>query len=194
MATVSADNKAIAKTAAAIFGGKPRVIEYLDADESSRIGILQSADRPWDGVTAYATVGLSDVKLAREVDPLLGVELIGACDSDYPQFAEALSTAAFFWINDGWEPEPGACFREVVRMHFPDTELPHFFLTDPSALWEQEFASRVIGDKTVAWLLAVPVSEAEANYAEENGPGALETLFEEHEIDITDLDRDSVVQ
>lgn len=192
MPNVSADNKTIAKTVAAIFGGSPRVIEYLDADEAAKIAILESADEPWPGFTSYCTIGLSDVPVPRQVDPPLGVELIGVAASDLAAFGEVLSTAAFFWINDGWEPEPGACFREVVRMHMPDTGLPHLLLVEPS-LWDQEFASRVVGAKTVAWLMAVPVSEAEANFAEENGLDALETLFEQREVDVTDLQRDSVV-
>jgi hypothetical protein len=192
MPSVSTENKAIAKTVAAVFGGNPKVIEYLDAEERSRVAILQAPDRPWQGVTSYSTIGLSDVRIPREVEPPLGAELLGVATTDVPQFPEALSTAAFFWINDGWEPEPGACFRDVVRMHLPDTRLPHFLLVEPN-LWDHEFASRVVGDKTVAWLMAIPVSEAEANYAEENGLDALEDLFEQHEVDITDLDRDSVV-
>jgi len=192
MPNVSADNKTIAKTVAGIFGGSPRVVEYLDADETAKVAILQSADTPWPGFTSYGTIGLSDVAVPRQIDPPLGVELVGVAGSDVPEFAEALSTAAFFWINDGWEPEPGACFRDVVRMHLPDTELPHLLLVEPN-LWDQEFASRVIGEKTVAWLMAIPVSEAEANFAEENGLDALETLFEQHEVDVTDLGRASVV-
>jgi antitoxin YqcF len=189
---VSADNKTIAKTTAGIFGGNPRVIEYLNADETSRIGVLHSADRPEKGLTSYATIGLSDLSLPRDIDPPLGVEFLGVAESDYP-YAEVLSTAAFFVMNDGWEPEPGACFRDIVRMQIPDTELPHLYFTDPSVYWDQEFASRVIGEKTVAWLLAIPISEAEAEYALENGGDALESLFEENEIDITDLERDSVL-
>ncbi|MEO3926215.1 suppressor of fused domain protein [Micromonosporaceae bacterium B7E4] len=193
MPNVSNENKVIAKTVAAVFGGSPRVVEYLDADGASKVAILHSTDHPWPDVTAYCTIGLSAVAIPRDVDPPLGVELLAVADSTlHPRFAEALSTAAFFWINDGWEPEPGACFREVLRMHLPDTRLPHFFLTDPY-LWEREFGSMVVGGRTVAWLLAVPVSESEADYAEENGPEALEELFERHEIDITDLDRAPVV-
>jgi len=189
---VSTDNKAIAKIAAGIFGGQPRVIEYRNAADTAKIAILQAPDRPWADVTSYSTIGLSDVPVPRQINPPLGVELLGAAPSDVPEFAEALSTAAFFWINDGWEPEPGACFRDVVRMHLPETQLPHLLLVEPT-LWDQEFASRVVGEKTVAWLQAIPVSEAEANYAEEKGLDALEELFEKHEVDITDLDRESVV-
>lgn len=193
MPNVSNDNKAVAKTVAATFGGSPRVVEYVDAGGASRVAILHSADHPWPGTTSYCTIGLSDVSIPRDVNPPLGVELLAVADSAcHPRFAEALSTAAFFWINDGWEPEPGACFREVLRVHLPETRLPHFFLTDPY-LWEREFGSRVIGAKTVAWLLAVPISEAEADYAEERGPEALEDLLERHSVDITDLGRASVV-
>jgi antitoxin YqcF len=61
------------------------------------------------------------------------------------------------------------------------------------SLWDERLASRVVGAKTVAWLMAVPVSEAEANFAEQNGLDALETRFEQREVDVTDLERGSAV-
>jgi hypothetical protein len=49
------------------------------------------------------------------------------------------------------------------------------------------------GVKTVTWLLAVPISHSEAEYAKREGWKRLETVFEEHQIDIFDLDRPSVI-
>jgi hypothetical protein len=61
-------------------------------------------------------------------------------------------------------------------------------------LWDDEaLRSRVYGGKTVAWLQAVPISDAETQYVLDNGAGALSALFEEHDPDFVDLERDSVV-
>jgi hypothetical protein len=51
----------------------------------------------------------------------------------------------------------------------------------------------VVDYKTVAWLLAVPISDAEAQLRAERGSDALETRFEEAEIDIFNPNRHSVV-
>ena len=48
-----------------------------------------------------------------------------------------------------------------------------------------------LATKTVAWLLAVPITDAEAAYAGQHGAEALEDLFERAQIDLFDLDRDS---
>jgi competence protein ComGC len=47
--------------------------------------------------------------------------------------------------------------------------------------------------KKVAWLLAVPISDKEKDFLTENGSDALESLFEEKQIDIFELDRKSIV-
>ncbi len=50
-----------------------------------------------------------------------------------------------------------------------------------------------LDSKKVAWLLAIPISEAERSFAINNGSNKLEDLFEKHQIDIYDLDRSSIV-
>ena len=60
------------------------------------------------------------------------------------------------------------------------------FLWDDLSNIEQE-------DKVITWLMIVPISDAELQYLKEYGSDALETLFEEKNIDIFDLERKSVV-
>ena len=56
----SADNKLVARYAAAAFGGKPQVAEYHHDTLPLSIDLLWCDERPCEGVTAYSTVRLSD--------------------------------------------------------------------------------------------------------------------------------------
>ena len=89
------------------------------------------------------------------------------CHSDIAAYPNVLARAAFQVINSGWRCEPGAVFPGVVSAHL-ETALSHLFLTPPF-LWEDELTSRVVGDKTVAWPLALPISEGEAANGDRGG-------------------------
>lgn len=201
MTGTSSANREIARTMAAVFGGSERelvfgesvyVFKYWDDEERSQIEILEVADCPSSGSTSFSTIGLSGWAIPGSVRPPLGVEVVGTCASDAEEFGSLISTAAFFVINSGWKLESGTILPEVVGWHFPDTTVPHLVFVPPF-LWEAELEPRVIGDRTVAWLLAVPMTSQELVYAEQHGSDALEDRFEEAQIDILDLQRDSAV-
>lgn len=86
--------------------------------------------------------------------------------------------------------EPGAIFPRVVELYRPDALLTDIFFVTPF-LWPLE--TQKFESKVVAWLLAVPISQAERDYANANRAEALEAEFERYQIDIFDLDRPSVV-
>jgi hypothetical protein len=191
--TVSKAHKQIARTVATGLGGQARVVQYLDAAEESAIALVISRDRPYEGVTSYGTVGLSDWQVPGRLTPPLGVEIIAACDSTKDWFANVVSTAAFCVINSGWTCQPGAVFPDVVAMYRRGATLPHLLFVEPF-LWDDDtFEPRRIGERTVAWLLTVPISQAERDFAAEHGADALEDRFEHAQIDIFDLDRQPVV-
>jgi hypothetical protein len=189
---VSDTHKQIARTVAAALGGKARVVRYWDAAEKSAIALVIAPDRPHERVTSVGTVGLSDWPVTGRLVPPLGVEIVGACDSAETTFPNVIATAAFCVINSGWTCEPGAIFSGVVAAHRPNTTVPHLLFVEPF-LWEEELNAREIGDRTVAWLLAVPISPSERDFTQRHGTDALEDRFEQAQIDIFDLDRDPVV-
>jgi antitoxin YqcF len=80
----------------------------------------------------------------------------------------------------------------VVASHLDDLNLPHLLLLEPF-LWGEHLGSRALSTKTVAWVLGVPISTAEADYLNQRGFSALEDLFEESQPDFFDLERPSVV-
>jgi len=190
--SVSDENKMIAKTALVAFGGKPSVYAYWDDNNKSSIDMLSCNDRPYDGVTAYSTVGLSEHSIDQTVEGVpLRVEIVGACATGYECFPNILSSCAFNVINTKYKCYPGAIFPNVVKYYMPDSPMKHILFVPPF-LWEDKLTTLSFNDKKVAWLLAIPISEEEFEYAKEHGIDDLETLFEEYQIDIFDLKRESV--
>lgn len=190
--SVSDENKTIAKAALGALGGKPIVRAYWDDNKENYIDILACDDRPCDGVTAYSTIGLSEYSIDQIADDLpLRIEMVGACASGFECFPNILGSCAFNIINTKYKCYPGAIFQNVVKYYMPNSSMKHILFMPPF-LWEEELTTLSFNDKKVAWLLAVPISDMELEYAIKHGIDALETLFEETQIDIFDLERKPV--
>lgn len=191
--TVSTENRKIANIVLEVFGGEPVVWSYTDENDRSKIDILSCKDRPYDFVTSYSTIGLSDYSIGLQVEQIpLGIEIVGACGSEFEQFPNIISTCALNIINSHFKCFPGAIFKSVVEMYFPSFTTKHILFVPPFG-WDKEFQTLEFSTKKVAWLLAVPISDPEYSYAVKNGSEELEALFEEKQIDIYDLNRVSVL-
>jgi hypothetical protein len=191
--TPSADNKALARHAVAAFGGKPKVIEYRHDHLPLRVDVLQCAESPDPELVSYATIGLSDTPLMfnGSVYPTR-VELVGACGSEYDLFPNILSSAAFHMMRNAQLYPPGSLLRDYVPVYYPDTTVPHLYFTAPFT-WEEKLQTLTLEQKQVAWLMAVPVSDGEAEYLEEHGDEELERLLEEKNAEYYNLHRPSCV-
>ncbi len=190
--TVTETTKTVAKKAASVIGGNPTVHTYWDDDEQSHVGLLSAADRPVTGVTAYSTAGLAEHQVYMgDKEVPFRLEFCGACGSQFDSFDRVIATAAFFVINSRWYCEPGMIFDGLISMYDASPTMEHLFFLPPF-LWE-DLGELQVGDLTVAWLLAVPISEAERSFAVRHGWDSLEDLFVERQIDIFDLERASEV-
>lgn len=190
--SVSNADRAIAKHIAGVFGGTPKVRRHYTDDESSFIDVMTCADVPQSGVSSFSTLGLARYPLLREgVELPTRIEIVGAIESTVTDFDSAIATAAFYIARSKWFCAPGVIFPDIVRDYGISTTLEHFFFTDPF-LWEA-LSSKNFGDVKVSWLLAIPISEQEREYAKRTSSGELEKLFQSHQIDIFDKDRPSVV-
>lgn len=193
MVDVSPRSKVVAKTAAAAFGGKPAVTRFWDDNHHSSIDILSCEDGPQEGVTAYSTVGLSEWPLYYGDEEYHSrLEMVGACGSNFEGYDNAVASAAFNVINSGWFCYPGAIYPDVLPLHSSSMTMKHFLFVPPF-LWEDELPTLEIEHRTIAWLQAIPISDGERSFAESSGSEALEELFQQHQIDIFDLQRPSVV-
>lgn len=188
----SEENKAIAMDILRVFGGRPGVAKYWDDQHVSHIDILSTINQPFEGVSSYSTIGLSDYSIGYtgEEKPLR-IEVIGAHATENNDFPNILATCAFNVMNSKQAISPGEVFQDIVALYYPDSEMKHILFTDPF-LWKN-LKSIELPEKTVAWLLAVPISNNEYLYSLDKGIDALGDLFEQEDIDIFDIERKSVV-
>src|SRR3954451_2797196 len=96
----SEENRELARYTAGVFGGTCKVQSYDHDYIELSMPILSCPDRPSVGATAYATVGLSDYPMFHDGKEFPArLELVGACDSDDPVYANILVAAAFCVIR-----------------------------------------------------------------------------------------------
>jgi len=187
------DNKRIASSIARVFGGTPRVTRFWDDRRAHSLDILSCSDRPQDGVTSFSTIGLSDHPLFQDGSEFhVRVELVGAVGSSFQKFDDALASAGFCIINSRWFCCPGAIFPDVLSEYNCSKTMRHFYFMPPF-LWESRLQTMTLGQKKVAWLMPIPISEAEREFVALNGRSALEGLFAERQIDVFNLNRRSEV-
>ncbi|ASC81594.1 type VII secretion system immunity protein YqcF [Bacillus subtilis] len=190
---VTQENKVIARTVLGAFGGKPKVTKYWDDNENSNIDILSVSDQPQEGITSYATLGLSDHSINYEVNGTpLRIEIVAAMESASDIYANVLSTCAFNIINSNFTCAPGVIFKNVISMYDQETDMRHVMFVSPF-LWEEDLELLEFSNKSVTWLMAIPISEGELQVTEKHGSDYLQDLLESKQIDIFDIKRESVV-
>lgn len=191
MLRISEKNRIIAQTALKAFGDKPTVHKYWDDNHNNSIDILSVKSREFNDEVSMSTIGLSDYSIGYEDGLLpLRIEIVGA--SDFDCFSNILATCAFGIINTKLRCSLGSVFKDVINMYLPDSPMNHILFLSPF-LWGEELRTLDFQSEKVGWLMAVPLSEAEKNYADEQGLEALEALFEQAQINVFDLDRESIL-
>ena len=186
-------NRALVQRWRAVLGGAGElaVRAYTTTDRSLRVDVFSAADAPRPGTTTFATIGLSDTRNALGPGLNAPTELIavGASPSDLP--ARTLATVSFDHLTSGITLEVGVAVPAAIARNEPGVALPHAFLTD-AFLWD-DLRGLEVGGTVVHALLVVPISNDELRLFEAEGPAALDARFEEHEIDVADWQRPSVV-
>ena len=189
--SVSEETKQLARYVRDRIGSKIRISDFWDDERVRKVGIAEMADAPIEGVTSYATLGLSEYSIDLISDGMpLRVEVLAAFGSQFEAGANFVSTAAFIMMGAPDLCRPGALLMNMNEGYYPDSPMQHGLLVAP---FEWEVETQVLSSKKVAWLQLVPVSNKEARYAAQKGSDALQTLLEQKEIDVFDLFRVSVV-
>jgi hypothetical protein len=193
--SVTSEHKAIANHVRNAFGGSCEVTEYSHDHLLIRVDILQCPNRPDPGVTSYSTIGLSDTPMMYEGEEYpVRLEMVGASYTrEDDVFARILSTAAFSVMRTHWLVAPGTVLPNVVREYLPSSQVPHLYFTAPF-IWEDKLTTLDLPKKPVAFLFAMPISEAEYQYRLEYGDEAFEKVLEKSNIDIYDLERPSTIR
>jgi antitoxin YqcF len=189
----SPENKEIALFLRTAFGGDCRVTKFDHDSLPLSIPIVSCTGRPVDYATSYSTVGLSDYPMKQNGSEYpVKLEIAGACASESSIFRSLIGTAAFMIIRSQWLCHPGAVLQDVMSAYRASSTLAHLYFTAPF-LWEDRLKTRRFGNKEVAWLLAVPISQEEYQYKLKYGDKALEDVLEREGADVFDIDRQSVI-
>jgi hypothetical protein len=191
MSAASESGRAAARAAAAAFGGTPSVDRYRDEPEEHAIDVLTAADAPGPGYTSLSTVNLHQVPNRLEGQDIR-VELAAVVQGPAEAMAQALATAGFNVMKDGWLAAPGVVFPDLMREYDLSETLPHLLWMEPFPF--EQLGTVDLGDTVEAhWLLGIPISEAERRFLVSEGYDALEGRFEREEVAYWDLARTSVV-
>lgn len=191
MSEISESRRAVAKAAAAAFGGQPHVDRFYDDDESHAIDILSCVDQPFEGLVSYSTVGLHESPNLLDGNDIR-VELAGVAPAGVEAFPNLLATAAFNVMKDGWLAAPGVVYPELVTEYELSSTLDHVMFTEPY-VWEELGPVTVADNLKVHWLLALPIAESERQLLHDAGYDALDEALEAGEANYADLNRPPVV-
>lgn len=193
MKPVSIDNKLIAQRLSTVFEGPFTVTEFLHDIEPIAVDILQCGNRPIEGITSIATIGLSDTPMIHEGrDYPVRVELVGVAPSSSSKpFGAALGTAAFTVMRSGRLIHPGAFMENVFKHYFPSSSLRHLYFTTPF-VWKTPLETIVLSGKTVSWLQAIPIFTKELNLLRRIGSDGFEKRLEESGVNVYDFGRHAI--
>lgn len=173
-------------------GGTPKVQRFYNSNKNQFIDIFQSHNNPMNTVNTFSTIGLSMYSIDRKFadDSELRVEFIAASPAENTLFANVLASCAFNIISREYTCSPGTVILNILEQYFEDSNMKHILFVTPF-LWDID--DLLFEDRTVTWLMAVPISNEELDYLRRNGSDKLEQLFEEQQIDFYDLNRQDVI-
>lgn len=183
----------VAKKLVQVIGGTPKIFNYCDDQGISNVDLYIGEDTPQKGLITCSTVGLSEYNIGLKLPTgkRVAAEFIGACSNFYEYFPNIVSSCAFNIISGNYFCRPGAVYPDMIAQYYEGIDMKHVMFSEPF-LWD-DLSNIEQEDKVITWLMIVPISDAELQYLKEYGSDALETLFEEKNIDIFDLERKSVV-
>jgi antitoxin YqcF len=172
------------------FGSETKVVRFGDDDAVNDCFIVSGADFPVKGVTSYCSVGLSRHS-QRAGATNVKVEILAACASITPHVDNLLASCVFDSVKNGSSIIYGARIPDIVSQYGISGSLRHLTFVAPF-LWPELNRLEVEG-QAIHCLMMLLISDSELAYLESHGIEALEALFDEHQIDIFDINRQPVI-
>lgn len=187
MSTPSNEQKELYKRLSPILGIESKVVGYGDDKNNLSIDILTCPDPIDKNVYFYSTLGLFNNVINNN-----RYEILMTGYNRYEYVSNVLSSCAFFVIKNGWECKIGSIFETILDMYYPNFEMKHIVFVAPY-IWEEKLEDFELGNNKINFVLGIPISQKELEYKNKNGLDALETLLEEHDTDIFDIERSSLI-
>lgn len=174
-------------------GSDVKVQNYYDKKNEAKIDIYIAKNKPDFELSTYSTIGLSEytIGMTDMNDREIRVEFIGICSTDVDVFPNILASCAFNIINSKYTCKPGIVYPGVITPYLDETDMKHIYFTSPF-LWEG-LQGLEMNHNRLAWLLAIPISDAEFKYIQHNGNEAFEELLEQRDVGFSDIYRNSVL-
>ncbi len=190
--TDSPERELIIEYVSKAFGGSPQLDYYGDKNEELKVEILFSRGRPMNGITSFSTIGLSGHAMPWGNGEFpTRLELAAVCVNEEEKFANVLASAAFCIMRSNLVYHPGTLMQGYVSLVFPNSLLPHLYLTT-QFLWGDSLRTLDVITRKVSWLLAIPIAESERIFLETHGREAFESALENERVDVSDLGRDPI--
>lgn len=120
-------------------------------------------------------------------------EFLGVCRQKYTDIYQSiLATCVFCVVKGRWFCAPNAIFPDVIKIHNVSDTMQHVFFDSPF-LWPESLSCVSLDGIRTGWLMTIPISDAEYQYAIDHSVEALGDLLEKHDIDYRDIHRKSVI-
>lgn len=191
---MTVDPKATARLLRDVIGGAPKVVKYYNADESKRVHVLVSADRPQAGVTTYASVAASGFETNMKTGDgrPIRVEFIAECQASFAAMLNVVGNSALNISDGSYRVKPNMILPNVIAASDNSVRMKHCLVTVPFS-WERLPTIVDNGGDVLAFLQLIPASESEMVYAYEHGVAALVQQLRHANVDILDIQRESAV-
>jgi antitoxin YqcF len=191
---VTDEEKQIARFLETRFSSRPRFFIHRDApDDPVYIAIAVAENYPGAGLSTCATNGVSNHPLydsTGAIYPDTRLELVATCRSPQAgQLREMVFFAGRTVVKDRWFCAPGVFLLNAVSRFGTFGDMKHLYFTTPFA--QDGFVTNDFGDRRVSWLAAVPVSDAEMQFARNKSTSALEDHFVAKDVDWENISRKS---
>jgi len=186
------DDLKIRKALTAVIGDIKDVRHLLEHD-GHRMDIVMSENSPRAGVNSYSTIGLSVIPIGYLSGSVyLGAEIIAAAGAGFEPFVDVLAACVDDILHSRFRLFPGAVYKDAFKAAYPDAQVKHLIFDTPQG-WENDLLTLDLGLRQAAWIMAVPVTDAELRLFSESESGELQEQFEARKVDLYDLTRPSVV-
>ena len=197
----SDDVREAARRLGEVFGALPQVLRFratvdpdADGEEPDEIAVAVGDGCPGPGYASYATLDMSrfPTNLTTDDGRPIRTELITVGRADYRTLADVLAQCAFAVASGSFHLTPNTIVPNAVREADPERTTKHVLLVVPFIWPDLEILVDREEDVTT-WLQAVPITDAELEFASRRGIDELFARLEQAGADVSDIDRASVL-
>jgi hypothetical protein len=172
------------------FGGtNATVLANTDPSGAYRVEIFRADSK--DGVL-LSTIGLMDIDQGSNPASPVFTEILMDSHTPNDKLGSVLGTIGLHVVKHQAKLAPGVVFERAIDLYFPQHALPHAMLILPFQ-WAEGMNKVELATKTIHPLVAVPVSQAEREFAAQNSLQALEQMWQSQRTNLLDWDRASAV-